>query len=212
MITSLVIRSWLLVLGSFPAVAVEIQQPLGLLVQLPDVYRDQNACPFECCSYGEWVVTEPTVLYRTPNNLEPVTELNRCQEVQAITGEIHVVPNPARVISTFVDDLGNRFTVGERFYLLASRGEGFFLAWAQGVLFEMDGGWVMSASDCRRNRQCWATLEGEPGHGQWWILLQADHGQRGWTNQPNFDGQDLCAVPRIQCDQIDSGISSAESK
>lgn len=27
-------------------------------------FEDHGACPFECCTYREWTVEEPTVLYR----------------------------------------------------------------------------------------------------------------------------------------------------
>jgi hypothetical protein len=38
----------------------------------PQPFIDRGACPFECCTYRSWDVTEPTVVRKAMNERSPV--------------------------------------------------------------------------------------------------------------------------------------------
>ncbi|NJN47976.1 MAG: hypothetical protein HC808_17530 [Candidatus Competibacteraceae bacterium] len=179
---------------------LEVKESTGTLDKLPEVYVDKGACPFECCTYGDWIVLEETKLYDQPDGTQAVAALERCEKVQGVTGEVHVRPNPVEVIKAMVDDIGNRFEPGDQFYLLTPQGEGFFKAWANGVLFDVDGVFILSKEDCEANiNDCWAVYQNEPSEDPWWVQVKTSSGETGWTRQSHFDGQDSCGAPVEEC-------------
>jgi hypothetical protein len=58
----------------------------------PNVYTDKGACPFECCTYREWVARTDVTLLDSPNGKRVVGRVKKGQKVLALTGEIHSVP------------------------------------------------------------------------------------------------------------------------
>jgi hypothetical protein len=183
-----------------PGYGLEVKKATGTLDKLPKVYIDEGACPFECCTYGEWIALEQTELFDRPDGNQVIATVERCEEVQGVTGEVHIKPNPVQVIKATVDEIGNRFEPGDRFYLLTPLGEGFFKAWSNGVLFDVDGIFILSKEDCEANtNDCWAVYQNEPGEDPWWVQIKTSAGKTGWTRQSNFDGQDSCGAPAEDC-------------
>src|SRR6266478_6263107 len=58
----------------------------------PNVYIDKGACPFECCTYREWVAHTDVTLLDSPNGKKVVGRIKRGEKVLALTGEVHSVP------------------------------------------------------------------------------------------------------------------------
>ena len=153
-------------------------------------------------SLGEvWTATTETVLYdRVEGDIE-VARLSTCDNVQGVTGEVHVQPVEVEVINDFMDDLGNGFARGDRFFLLTSMGEGYFKAWADGTIFVVDGSSIKTPERCEKlPSYCNAILPRLP-EITWWVQVEEPDGAVGWTRESqNFDGQDDCGMPRLECD------------
>src|SRR5688572_11341642 len=55
----------------------------------PQPYFDRGACPFECCTYRDWNVTEPTVVRKAMNDRSPVAfRLKKGERVVGVTGVV----------------------------------------------------------------------------------------------------------------------------
>ena len=66
-----------------------------------EVVIRKDACPFECCTYGAWDVDSTAKVYERPKSSSKVLgTLKAGSAVEVTTGEVHVVPGHARVIST----------------------------------------------------------------------------------------------------------------
>lgn len=92
-----------------------------------------------------------------------MTSVERCDKVAGLTGEVHVVAVEAEAMIDFHDAMGNILTKGDRFFLLTPRGEGYRLAWADGILFEMDASGVRSRGQCEpESERCWALVDSQP--------------------------------------------------
>jgi hypothetical protein len=99
----------------------------------PRVYIDRGACPFECCTYGQWSVLANTVLFDKAEGTQPVAKVSKGQSVTAVTGEVHLVPAPMKVVFEH-----GRFHVGDQANLLTNEGEGVMKVWLNGAISEED--------------------------------------------------------------------------
>ena len=99
----------------------------------PKIYIAKGACPFEYCTYRQWSVLAGTVLFNQPQGTQPVAKISKGQWVTAITGEVHLVPAPMKVVFEH-----GRFHVGDQAYLLTNEGEGVMKVWLNGVISEED--------------------------------------------------------------------------
>lgn len=166
----------------------------------PKVYIDKGACPFECCTYRQWSVLDDTVLFDHASGTRPVARLSRGQSVTAVTGEVHLVPTPMKVVFAH-----GRFHVGDQAYLLTNEGEGMVKVWLKGTISEEDvwfvgdskwqdwgdaGGKRMTCA--HPSKQCWGRI-GEPPDAEWWILIKTPDGKLGWTtDHDHFGNKDAC--------------------
>ena len=169
----------------------------------PKMYIDKGACPFECCTYRRWSVLADTVLYNRPKGTQPIATMSKGQWVTAITGEVHVVPAPMKIVFEH-----GRFHVGDQTYLLSNEGEGVMKVWMNGVVSEQDV-WFVSDSkwqdwgdaDGKRltcghpRKECWGRIE-RPPDADWWILMKTPSGKLGWTKESaHFGNKDACGSP-----------------
>jgi len=166
----------------------------------PQSYIDKGACPFECCSYRQWSVLADTVLYDHANGARPIAKLAKGQSVTAVTGEVHLVPTPMKVVFAH-----GRFHVGDQAYLLTNEGEGVMKVWMDGTISEEDVWFVGDSkwqdwgdTDGKRmtcahpSKQCWGRIADLPD-AEWWILIKTPDGELGWTkDHTHFGNQDAC--------------------
>jgi hypothetical protein len=161
----LLLGPWLICLST--ARSAQEQRP-------PSVHIDKGACPFECCTYREWVARTGVTLLDIPNGKRVVGQIRKGEKVVALTGEVHSVP--LRVVAhNDYPDAGVK--AGDTIYILHYIGEGYWKVWHDGKLVEM------------------AEF---PGKGpkpktNWWVKLKTSSGAIGWTvEHRNFDNQDSC--------------------
>ncbi len=58
----------------------------------PSIHIDKGACPFECCTYREWVARTEVTLLDGPNRKRVVGRIKKGESVLALTGEVHSIP------------------------------------------------------------------------------------------------------------------------
>ena len=167
-----ILTSGFLLLGLF-VVCVRAARPAGEQ-NPPRVYIDKGACPFECCTYREWVARTDVALLDSPNGKRTVGTIKKGQKVLALTGEIHSVPLKFAAQSDY-PEAGVK--AGDTIFLLHYVGEGFWKVWHDGKVVEID------------------SIPGEASKPKaiWWVELKTPSGAIGWTvEHRNFDNQDAC--------------------
>jgi hypothetical protein len=140
----------------------------------PSVHVDAGACPFECCTYREWVARTDVMLLDSPNSKRVVGRIKKGETVLALTGEVHSVPLRVVVQQDYPEI---SVKAGDTIYVLHYMGEGYWRVWHDGKLGE---------------------IQDFPGNGAkpkttWWVQLKTPSGVVGWTvERRNFDNQDRC--------------------
>jgi hypothetical protein len=158
---------------------------------------DQNACPFEGCQFGKWIVHEPVEIYDTwKSGRKLLRTLGKGEEVTAVTG-IHITFQPAEIqVTAPIREYGLK--PGDRVFGYMSIGEGFFNAWSNGFwVEEFDGSGIQTSdgSGCRLN--CNAKLL-KTARSKWWVMIKMKNGIIGWTKDGNkFEGTD--ALAEVTC-------------
>ena len=166
-LTSAVLLLGFLVVGSHTARAADDLKP-------PSIYVDKGACPFECCTYREWVARTDLTLVDSPDGKKVVAQIKKGENVLALTGEIHSVP--LQIVSPHdYPDAGVK--AGDTIYILHYEGEGFWKVWHDGKLVEIDN----------------LPDKGTKPKTTWWVKLKTSSGAVGWTvEHHNFENQDAC--------------------
>lgn len=194
-------RAWLLAL----LVAILIPFAAQAQTRPPLPFEDVGACPFECCTYREWIANKTTAIRRTRNNNSPVAFTVAPRErVQGVTGVVITtrageirIRRPITIQA--YSPRGNNTSrpiqarTGDIVYLLTSHGEGEYKAWFKREII------IINAIDVMEQNQ-----PGSAGSGSrlpsttstWWVQIKNRRGQTGWTEQArNFDNKDSCGVP-----------------
>ncbi len=179
-------------LGAFIALSAAAN---GSALTPPKVFIDQGVCPGEGCVYRRWTATSDTVLYNRPEGTKAVAKVRKGETVNAIDGEVRVVPTPMTVVYKH-----EHFQVGDRVYLLTYLGEGWMEVWFRGAISYEEVPFIQSWMPEKDNvwptctqpsAECWGRIEKrEPV--DWWILIKMRRGQCGWTKRyDHFVGGDL---------------------
>jgi hypothetical protein len=157
---------------------------------------DENACPFEGCTFGEWTVTKDTTLYNSwrPNR-SPVGKLTKGEKVTGLTG-VYITNKPDTVRVTS-DIPALALKRGDTIFRYMYRGEGFADIWANGKwMKEMDGTFIAEKEMGGCLRDCSAKVI-EVGDKEWWVQIRTKAGQVGWVKaDDNFSGMDALASRR----------------
>jgi hypothetical protein len=180
--------------------------PSRVLERPPLPYVDNGACPFECCTYTQWVANEPVDAFSDPvDNPRPAFRVEKGERINAQTGfvvtkragEIFVERKVTLegVYDTANPDQLNGPTIpaGELLYVLHYQGEGYSLVWYRGRTYsEMvplrtqhhpENG---APADFPMKLKTEATAD-------WWIQIENKQGQIGWIrNPPYFKYADAC--------------------
>lgn len=134
----------------------------------PNPYIDKAACPFEGCTYREWVAQREITLFDRPNGKRQVGHLRAGERVTGLTGEVISVPmlvhakanvqNPDEPEETIIPQ-------GQAFYLLHHIGEGNWLSWYRGKLAPVES----------------FLVAGSFPKSIWWVKVKTRTGVVGWA-------------------------------
>lgn len=173
----------------------EARARLAGMARPPQAYVAKKICPFECCHYGQWKVTSPTVLFDAPGGSTAVASLRPGETIEALDGEVHLKPAAVLVRQQRAPEAP--FPAGAIVFLAGYTGEGWGRVWYEGreVEAEVSGAAVYCPSP---GRVCWGEFldpadQGWAERAVWWIRIKAPNGRIGWTSEPrNFSGADGC--------------------
>ncbi len=194
-----VLRCQRLVLGLFLLLTAHTSAQTSASAGPPALpFEDIGACPFEGCSYREWMAREPVQIRRDRSSTSQVVfDLAAVEVVTAVTGTVvTVVPGILRVSKPVtLESLEGGLAVSaqDTVYLLTPEGEGFYKAWFKGRLHS--GVDVVEVTDggCRPAGGCAGRLVAEPTM-VWWVQVRNAKGQVGWTDRPElFENTDALA-------------------
>ena len=192
-------------------------QPPSALPPLP--YEDDGACPFEGCSYREWVATAPVTIRTERRDGAPVAFRVRAgQRVTALTGVV-VTRRAGRVRfheAAMLASLSGPIQVapGDTVYLLTYQGEGFSKAWFKGRVYtDVDiTDYIGGGCAATKSAAACAGRLIEPWQADWWVRVRNQAGREGWTRETQkFDGKDALASARrrlIELNQIAAGVGT----
>jgi hypothetical protein len=159
-------------------------------------YLDWVACPFECCTYREWGVTKPTVVWKERRRGAPVAfRLKEGDRVVGVTGVVVTLKaGRMRILKKLKldDEKPVSLKPGDVIYTLHYLGEGYDLFWFNGNRHSdqisadaIDTGSPASGS------ALWVEALPET---DWWVKVKNAAGQVGWTVvEDNFDAADMDA-------------------
>ena len=157
----------------------------------PEHYVAKGVCPFECCRYGNWTATQDTELVAAPGDTRVVGRVQKGSRVDALTGEVHLHPEPVLVLANADSGLPKDSIA----FALDYQGEGYRHVWTQGKVVSV---FAAIADYCFRvSDACWAeTLEQREERREpvWWVKIRLSNGIIGWTGKTErFDGKDGCS-------------------
>jgi hypothetical protein len=175
-------------------VVLFLSQPAAAQQSHPATFIDKGACPFECCTYGPWMVKKDAVLYNKPyKGGRAVGTLKRGSKVRGITGEVRTnVPGRFVVTKPHL-----RYAAGDVLWVYTPLGEGNYKVWFKGAIYPEEMGYIAmpfetSGFNCNERGDCWGQLENKI-QTEWWARVRGPHGLTGWTRQTiNFHGIDAC--------------------
>jgi hypothetical protein len=154
-------------------------------------YVDWGACPFEGCTYREWVARRATIVRTARRRDAPVAfNLNPGDRATALTGVV-VIHEPGIAEfskeATLVNMTRSRtpqeihVKPGDRLYLLTYHGEGETVAWFNGRIFDhLDASTVINGVCEVKPDRCAGRVVKKPVC-DWWVQLQRKDGAKGWT-------------------------------
>jgi len=152
----------------------------------PEHYVAKNACPFECCRFGDWTVLASTNLVANPGSERVVGTALEGRRVTALTGEVHLTPEPVGVL------IDRPFPKGSIVFVLDNLGEGYANVYTNGKIVQADASY---AKYCfRPSEACWGeTILPSVPEAIWWIKIRLSNGVVGWSSQSNhFGNNDAC--------------------
>lgn len=158
------------------------------------LYIAKGACPFECCTYRNWNAKRNVSLLKEPNkNSAQVGIVQQGLEVQALTGEIHIIPSKF----IFTKSHWSGYQAGNVIWILHNAGEGEYKIWngvkeSHAVFFAPGDGNSLQCDLEWHPINCSGNLK-RPLKSEWWVKIQLPTGVVGWTNQSTaFGNKDSC--------------------
>jgi hypothetical protein len=165
-----------------PAAAAAQEEPTGI-ERWPKAARPQapvmrqGACPFECCRYGRWIVSQPTVVRRRPTGTAPVAfRLAAGARVLADTGFVRVDTIGLVVLrEPYLDRMNDiPYVAGDSLLVLDYIGEGVYNGWLRGRAVQTEVFWLGEGPGVAR-------VVRHPSM-QWWVRVRDRRGRTGWVD------------------------------
>src|SRR4051812_19732336 len=113
-----------------PVAVCQVDQPRGINAPALPFY-DWNACPFEGCSYRQWIAQKQIVVYSTwKPNRQAIAQLSKGDSVLGVTGV--VITFKPGIIRLDRDLPEQNLRRGETILTYTYRGESFSSVWFKG--------------------------------------------------------------------------------
>ncbi|MCE5195354.1 MAG: hypothetical protein LLF28_07920 [Nitrospiraceae bacterium] len=157
-------------------------------------YIVKDACPFECCRYGEWIAESPLKAYKKEGDSFVVSFVIKPDEkFTAIRGNLHVVKSGMVIITKSFEG----FKRGGKMYVLSYKGEGYYDVWYKGkVIKDIEKFWSDDISKNEAN----GILKNSP-EMIWWVLIKNKEGKKGWLKLKNISKSGFNTKEKIKgCD------------
>jgi hypothetical protein len=129
----------------------------------PAVVVHPDVCPFEGCTYRNWIAVQEVPLYDQPQG-QVVSSVKKDESVQALTGVIYAHPVPFRLTQP---DQANQLPKGTLVYALHPVGEGIWQVWWNGRFLAAD---ISSMG-----------FDGKGIDYQWWVKVRTQSGNIRWV-------------------------------
>lgn len=153
-------------------------------------FIERNACPFECCNYGEWVARVAQVAYKSSSKESGLAFTIRPGETTyAQTGQ--VITRKAGVVIVKKQTRFYNVTVpaGTKLYVLQLSGEGGALFWYKGATHKGE----LYASSVHKGNEAYPFDVLSLPQTEWWVRVRNLHGYAGWILDPRgFRGMNSC--------------------
>jgi hypothetical protein len=165
---------------------------------------DENACPFEGCSFQKWIVRRDVTLFSTwKQDRKPLAKVPKGRVVTGETG-VHVTWEPDRVnVLKPIPEL--LLKPGDILLRYMYRGEGFADIWASGQWKkEYDCSFIQEEDGSGCTRNCGGKVISQ-GRKDWWVRVKTAVGVTGWTKDTeSFDCMDVLGGDAA-CSKLQSG-------
>jgi len=162
---------------------------------------DDNACPFEGCTFGKWIVTrDDTIFSSWEDDRKPMSKLKKDEVVTGLTG-VHITYEPDRIeVLKPIPEL--RLQHGDIILRYMYHGEGFADIWVKGEWKkEYDCSFVTEKDGSGCSRDCRAKVISE-GRKDWWVRVKTAQGAVGWAKaEGQFDCMDALGGD-TKCDNL----------
>lgn len=149
---------------------------------------DYNACPFEGCTFGKWIVVNDTTVFSSwREGRKLIGAVKKGEVVIGLTG-VHITYEPDRIqIFEPIPELG--LQKGDIVLRYMYRGEGFADVWIKGHFKrQYDCGFVTEMDNSGCLRDCPAKVTSK-GRKDWWVRLKTSQNSIGWSK---VEGQFGC--------------------
>lgn len=156
----------------------------------PSGYENWDVCPFECCTYREWSADDDIAIHKSRSERSRIVfRLHRGEAVYGLTGVVVTEkPGVIRIDKPVQDGFFKgsdkpqlSLNAGDIVYMLSPLGEGFYLFWYQGKVYQ--SGLALAAMP---------GVDGREAKMIWWKLVKNRKGKTGWTNSSKFNNVDAC--------------------
>ena len=153
-------------------------------------FIDRNACPFECCNYGEWVAQVAQRAYKSLSKESGIAfTVGPGETVYALTGLIITQRAGFAIVRKQTRFYDITVPAEAKLYVLHLSGEGGALFWYKGATHR---GEIYASSIHKGNKAYPFDVLSLP-QTEWWVRVRNLHGNAGWILDPRgFRGMNSC--------------------